>query len=538
MKAIEYINRKSPATLLLMGLATVLYIGAMDYVTGQVMLLVFYLLPVCFVAWFVGRSSGVVAACAAGAAWYGAKYMDAVTMDQHLVLLWNFLMRFLVFAGFAVLTSEVAIRKRVEEELRKAQEGLERRVSERTQELGLANETLQAQVAERTAAEAKLKVLNETLEEQVAQRSADAEERARQLARSEAELRRQRGILKSILDSMGDGVIVADSQAKILMYNPAAERLLRASLGDVPPENWLDHYETYLPGTLTAFPTTDHPLLRAVRGEIIDGAEIFLRRSNLGDGVWLSATGRPWVDENGKSQGGVVVLSDISPRKVLERQIADVSDREQRRIGQDLHDTLCQQMVSAAFATEFLRDKLARQKLAEAAQAASILEIVNECISEARHVARGLYPVRLEVSGIASALEELASATQARSHVVCHFCCDQPIAIYDDAAGVGLYRIAHEAINNALKHSRARNIWLGLGAVDQEVTLTIKDDGVGFPQTLQSRSGMGLSIMNYRARMIGASLDIRRDSGGGTIVICSFHNERAVEKNGAQTKVA
>jgi signal transduction histidine kinase len=539
VKVIEYLSRKSPATVLLMGLVMVLYVGAVDYVTGQVMMLIFYLVPVCFVAWFAGRSSGVVTACAAGLAWYGAKYMDATTVEQHFMLLWNFLMRVLTFAGFAALTSEVAERKRVEQELRRAQEGLERRVRERTQELAQANEALQAQVAERTAAQGKLKLLNETLEEQVAQRSADAEERARQLARSEAALRRQTGILQSILNSMGDGVIVADANAKILLFNPAAERLLRASLGDIPPEHWLEHYETYLPGTLTAYPSNDHPLLRAVRGEVIDGAEIFLRRSNVNEGVWLSATGRPLVDENGHAQGGgVVVFSDITPRKLLEKQIAEVSDREQRRIGQDLHDSLCQHLVSAAFASEFLRDKLARQKLAEAAQAERILDIINEGISQARTLARGLYPVRLEIDGLASALEELAAASQTRSRIPCHFSCDQPVTVYDEVAGVNLYRIAQEAVNNALKHSRARHISIGLGSVEQEVTLTVKDDGVGFPQTLNPRGGMGLSIMNYRAKMIGASLDIRRAAAGGTIVICSFHNEKAADKPNLHSRVA
>ena len=113
------------------------------------------------------------------------------------------------------------------------------------------------------------------------------------------------------------------------------------------------------------------------------------------------ATGRPLIDEKGgKVQGGVVVLSDITSRKLLEKQIAEISDREQRRIGQDLHDSLCQHMVSVAFAGELLREKLARQQLAEAAQAEAIVEMVNEGISEARSLARGLYPVRLEVDGL------------------------------------------------------------------------------------------------------------------------------------------
>jgi signal transduction histidine kinase len=273
--------------------------------------------------------------------------------------------------------------------------------------------------------------------------------------------------------------------------------------------------------------------LRAIRGEVINGAEFFLRGAEGSEGIWLTATGRPLLDEKGRGQGGVVVLSDITSRKSLEKQIAEISDREQRRIGQDLHDGLCQHLVSIAFAGELLREKLARQQLAEAAQAEAIVEMVNEGISEARNLARGLYPVRLEVDGLASALEELAAGTQERTGIVCRFSCDAPVCIFDEVAGSNLYRITQEAVNNAVKHAECQTISIGLGAVEEEVTLTIKDDGAGFTgaeSNSEGSGGMGLSIMKYRAKMIGASLDIRPGYGGGTIVICSFHNEDVVEK--------
>jgi len=206
--------------------------------------------------------------------------------------------------------------------------------------------------------------------------------------------------------------------------------------------------------------------------------------------------------------------------------VAEISDREQRRIGQDLHDTLCQQLVSIAFASELLREKLERCKLAEAAQAGHITEMVNDGITQARHLARGLYPVRLEMEGLASGLEELAETTQLRNAVSCRFSCEEQILIHDTVAGNNLYRIAQEAVNNALKHGHCSHISIGLGAVDDEVILTVKDDGVGFPAGMKSSAGMGLHIMNYRAKMIGASLDIRRGTEGGTIVLCSFHNEK------------
>jgi signal transduction histidine kinase len=514
-----------------MGLIVALFIGQLDYVTGpMVALMAFYLIPICGAAWFAGRWPGILIAVVSSAIWFVAKYWEPSLIENHWGLFWNSVQRLGLFTVVAVLTTEVAERKRVEQALRRAQEGLETRVQERTRELARANEALQAEVAERTEAQAALKVLNETLEQRVAERSAAAEQRALQLAQSEAALLRQTNILQSILNSMGDGVIVADATGKIVLFNPAAERLIRAGLGTVAPGDSLQQFQTYLSDTLTAYPTNEHPLLRAMRGEIIDGAEIFLRKSDASDGLWLTATGRPLIDEHGRIQGGVVVYTDLSARKLMERQVAEISDREQRRIGQDLHDTLCQQLVSICFATEVLREKLERHKLPEAAQAGHIADMVNDGISQARHLARGFYPVRLEVEGLASALEELAETTQARDSVSCQFLCEEPILIEDTVAGNNLYRIAQEAINNALKHGHCKNISIGLGAVDEEVILTVKDDGVGFPDGREYSSGMGLHIMNYRAKMIGASLDIRRGAGGGTIVICAFHNENFTGK--------
>jgi signal transduction histidine kinase len=528
---IEYFNRKSPTTLTFYGLIVAIFMGQLDYITGpMVALMAFYLIPICGAAWFAGRWPGILIAVVCGAIWFVAKFWEPGSIENHWGLFWNTVQRLGLFIVVAVLTSEVAERKRVEQALRRSQEDLESRVEERTRDLARANEALQAQVAERTQAQAALKALNETLEQRVAERSAAAEQRAQELAQSETALRQQTNILQSVLNSMGDGVIVADASGKILLFNPAAERLIRAGLGTVAPGDSFEQFQTYLSDTLTAYPTNEHPLLRAMRGEIIDGAEIFLRKSDASEGLWLTATGRPLVDEHGQIQGGVVVYTDLSARKLMERQVAEISDREQRRIGQDLHDTLCQQLVSISFATELLREKLARYKLPEAAQAGHIAEMVNDGISQARHLARGFYPVRLEVEGLASALEELAETTQARDHVTCQFLCEEQILIHDTVAGNNLYRIAQEAINNALKHGHCKVISIGLGAVDEEVTLTVKDDGVGFPDGREYSSGMGLHIMNYRAKMIGASLDIRRGAGGGTIVICSFHNEHFTAK--------
>ena len=171
MKAFEYLNRKSHTTLIVLGLVMTIYIGELDYVTGpMVALMIFYLIPIIFVAWFVGRKSGIFIAVVATLIWYGAKVLDPSTIVKPWLLVWNTLQRLGLFSSLALLTSELAERKRVEQILRQTQEGLETRVRERTQELAQANEALQAEVVERTEAEKKLTVLNETLEQRVAER--------------------------------------------------------------------------------------------------------------------------------------------------------------------------------------------------------------------------------------------------------------------------------------------------------------------------------------------------------------------------------
>ena len=213
---------------------------------------------------------------------------------------------------------------------------------------------------------------------------------------------------------MGDGVMVADAQGGIILFNPAAQNLVRTGLGEFPPSQWLARFEAQA-SEKPGYGRGGHPLSRAMRAEEVNGAEMFLPGADGADGIWLMATGRPLIDEKGKVQGGVVVLSDITARKCMEKQIADISNREQRRIGQDLHDSLCQHLVSVGFAGELLREKLARQGAPEAAQAEAIVEMINQGVSEARHLARGLYPVRLEVDGLASALEELAALAASKT---------------------------------------------------------------------------------------------------------------------------
>ena len=220
------------------------------------------------------------------------------------------------------------------------------------------------------------------------------------------------------------------------------------------------------------------------------------------------------------------LLNEIEQRKRLEREILDISEREQRRIGQELHDSVGQQFTGIAFMTKVLEQKLIKKLPQEAAAAAEIAKLVNEATVQARALAKGLYPIDLSADSLTSALHELASTTKKLFSVNCDFICDNHILFDDGATAVHLYRITQEAINNAIKHGQTKNIKVTLNSCSDTSTLTVLSDGMDFPEEIESASGMGLHIMQHRADLIEGSLNIRKNNSGGTIVTCIFPNKQ------------
>ena len=337
----------------------------------------------------------------------------------------------------------------------------------------------------------------------------------------ETALHPQLKILPSILNTIEDGVIVVNTRGNIIFFNPESERLLRTTLTGSRIEECFQQYETYLPDMQTAYSAGEHLLKQALCGESVHGTEIFLRNPKIPDGVWLTVSAQPLTDPQRMVRGAIFVLTDISSRKLMEKQIAEISEREQRRIGQDLHDGLCQELVSASLTCGVLTQQLKGMPQAETVK--DLAALLDDCIAQARALARAFYPVRLEVDGLASALEELAATAERRSGIPCRFVCGPRPRIHDHVAEVTLYRIAQEAVANAVKHSQASLITIGLETIEDELTLTVSDDGVGFPESIRD-NGMGLHMMRYRARVMGASLDIRPGPTSGTVVSCFFQN--------------
>ncbi len=211
--------------------------------------------------------------------------------------------------------------------------------------------------------------------------------------------------------------------------------------------------------------------------------------------------------------------SEMAERERLEKALLEVSEREQRRIGHDLHDSLCQHLLGAALAGQVLGGKLEAKSLAETEDAGRLVTMIEDGIDLARNLARGLAPVELSAEGLMAAFRELARTTTERFQTECRFAAPAPVLINDPVMAIHLFRIAQEAVSNALKHGHPKLVTIGLKQQQELIELTIRDDGSGLPDPLPATRGMGLHIMQHRASMIGATFEVER-MPVGTLVVC------------------
>ena len=209
----------------------------------------------------------------------------------------------------------------------------------------------------------------------------------------------------------------------------------------------------------------------------------------------------------------------------LERQIVGISERERRSIGRDLHDDLGQCLVAIGFAADALKKELEKESSNGAPTAAQITNQINQAVIRTRNIARGISPVDDNEWGLELALEQLADSASHLPGISCSFVHGGDVAIRDNTRAMHLYRIAQEALNNAMKHGHAKNIVIALEIDSHGLSLRISDDGVGFDPASVENAGMGLNIMRYRARMIGGALEIQPNTPTGAVVSCTIGAE-------------
>jgi PAS domain S-box-containing protein len=349
-------------------------------------------------------------------------------------------------------------------------------------------------------------------------------------------------------------------QTRIIRQKLQTEAALKERYEDLF-ENANDMVFTHdLNGRITSLNKTGEHLLQRPRHEIIDKrlVEFVVEEQRAAAEQWLlqvvknteiqpvewdfiSGTGQRvrleigarMIEQEGKKVEVEGIARDITERKRLEKEILEISNREQRRIGHDLHDGVCQLLAGVAYRVDILADQLQEKHLAEFSEAERVGSLINEAITQTRGVARGLFPVQLEENGLIWALEDLATNAGNIFRIKCDLSFAKPFPIVANDAALHLYYIVQEAILNAAKHGNATQINIALARQGDRFVLTIQDNGAGFESSGGSSTGMGIRIMRYRARVIGATLDLKSRPGQGTQVTCVFY--AASQKGGKET---
>ena len=307
--------------------------------------------------------------------------------------------------------------------------------------------------------------------------------------------------LAAIVENSVDAIFSKDLDGTIRTWNGGAERLYGYSRDEavgrsvkmLVPEDRADEW-TKVMATLA-------------RGEHVEQLETERIRKD-GKRRTVALTVSPIRDSDGKVVSASVTGRDISRRKELEREVVEIASLEQRRIGQDLHDSVSQELT----ALSMLAGDLAETLKSDPSNAPQLVERLvlglERSQQELRAVMRGLLPVSVDAEGLMAALSDLADRTRQKDKVTCVFDCPEPVPVEDNLIATHLYLIAQEAVHNAVKHARCQNIRISVVS-DHLLVLRVQDDGIGIPdQPAENHGGLGLRIMRNRAAIIGATLTI------------------------------
>jgi PAS domain S-box-containing protein len=320
-----------------------------------------------------------------------------------------------------------------------------------------------------------------------------------------------------MFELLHEGVVVIDVNNMIRMANPAFERMfgftagaaVDTSIGDLiaqPPGLLRERVDQHLLGNIT-----EPPGLTPV--------EFKCRRR---DGSTFEAACVATLTHVDGATHRLAVITDVTERRGLEREILEIAGREQLRIGSDLHDGLGQDLTGVALMLRSVVAQLRKENSAARTDVEDIISLVNGAIESTRAMARGLAPVGADRGGLIAGLQSMAVRGMERYGVRAHFntSLKEPLTL-DDGAATHLYRIAQEAFTNAIRHGRVTQVTIELATTDGTLTLSVQDNGRGFDERNASNNGMGMKLMRYRAQMLGGDVIIVNNMGGGVIVRCT-----------------
>ena len=331
--------------------------------------------------------------------------------------------------------------------------------------------------------------------------------------------------LRAILDTAMDAIITTDQRGIIQSVNAATEQMFGYTAAEMIGQNVTmlmasPHREAH-DGYLARYLRTREKRILGTR------REVDVRRK---DGSVFPTDLAVSEIEHLKLFTGI--HRDLTERKQLEREVVKVASLEQRRIGQDLHDSVAQELTALNLLAQELAETVETDPAKASQLIAQVTQGLHRCQRELRAVLRGLVPVAVDSEGLMAALADLARRAQEEGNVHCVFDCPRPIAVADNVTATQLFLIGQEAVYNAVKHARARTVRIALNA-DGGLSLAVQDDGIGMPSTPAGpaeRQGLGLRIMRNRAAIIGAKLTIEPARPTGTVVACTLasnHDEPA-----------
>jgi two-component system sensor histidine kinase UhpB len=335
--------------------------------------------------------------------------------------------------------------------------------------------------------------------------------------------------LRRSVDAIPDVIYALDTNARITFANQALLRALDRSADDVMGRRIGEFERTLI--TISG-DEKDKDLMKSRKSVI----EREIRTQVAGRPArWHVYSKFPLIDSHTDGVTGLLVVSrDITESRVLEREILEITEREQRRVGVELHDGLGQELTGLGLMLKGLETELERDESHYLPKLRDIKQILQEAFRSAQSLSKSLAPTNLDHGGILTALEQLANTCTASLKIACEVSGARAIAsTLTDSASSHLYRIAQEALTNAAKHAQAGRIVISLTQTGPEqLELAITDDGIGFEMTGYAADlGIGVRTMLYRARMLGGSMHATRESSGGTRIECRFpvrQNQRSL----------
>ena len=338
---------------------------------------------------------------------------------------------------------------------------------------------------------------------------------------AEQALTESRQRIEGIVGSAMDAIVSVSADQRIVLFNNAAEKMFRCPASeamDTPLERFIpSRFRAGHPGHIGRFGETGVTSramahLGAISGLRTDGEEFPIEAS-------ISQT------EVAEQKLFTVILRDITERKRLEREVLEISAHEQTRIGQELHDDICQWLSGVALLAGVLAQGLAQEDPKHSHAAREIADYTKHTLNALRMLARGLTPAVIQSEGLPGALHQLAANTEDLFRIHCAFECATGVSVKNELASLHLYRIAQEAVTNAVRHGGAGEVGIFLRTDQGRISMLIRDDGCGMPETPPKTTGMGLRTMQYRAGIIGAAIEVRPAPGGGTEVVCTFPSD-------------